>query len=152
MNRREIFANLASMYAVLRLDRFSPPEMGQSGTGNGKSYALRKFVMPMYPPLARQVGIEGKVVALATLPPEGLIVSVTIVSGHPLLGEHVSDSLKEWEFEAVEGTVKQAKIEFNFRLKGERIERIVHYRVSGRAPDNFEIETNPVPNVHPSAE
>jgi TonB family protein len=125
--------------------------MHQSQTSGGKGYALRKLVMPMYPHLARQTGIEGKVVAFATLSPEGLVASATIVSGHPLLAQEVLNYLKEWEFEVLEGQAKQAKIEFNFLLKGNRDERIVHYRISGRTPDNFEIETNPAPNEHPSA-
>jgi len=150
MNRREVFANLASTCAALSLDRFSSPDIGQSGTGNGKRFELRKFVMPMYPPLARQVGIEGKVVALAALSPEGVVASVRIVSGHPALAEHVADCLKAWEFAAVESQEHQKKLEFNFILKGARAERIVHYRISGSAPDNFEIETNPF--LHESAE
>ena len=97
---------------------------------------------------ARQVGIEGKVVALATLSPDGLVTSSISVSGHPLLAQEVIDCLKEWEFETLESQTKQAKIEFNFLLKGERAERIVQYRISGRTPDNFAIETNPAPNVH----
>jgi TonB family protein len=149
MNRREIFAKIASLCAVLRLDGFNPPKMLQSQSLNAKDFALRKFVMPMYPHLARQVGIEGKVVALATLSPDGLVTSAISVSGHPLLAQEVIDCLKEWQFEALESQIRQEKIEFNFLLKGERAERIVHYRISGNTPDNFEVETNPAPNMHP---
>lgn len=149
MNRREMFANLASICAVLRLKGFSP-EVRLRGTEGGKSCLVRKFVLPMYPPLARQVGIEGKVVVLANLSPDGLVASVTIVSGHSLLLGHVEDCLKNWEFEAVGDQVKQAKLEFNFVLKGDRVERILSYRVSGKMPGYFEIETNPSTNVYSS--
>lgn len=107
--------------------------------------------MPMYPPLARQVGIEGKVVALVNLSPDGLVASVTIVSGHPLLLGYVEDCLKNWEVEAVGDQVKKAKLEFNFLLKGDHAERILSYRVSGQMPGYFEIETNPYTNVYSSA-
>ena len=90
-------------------------------------------------------------VALANLSPDGLVATVTIVSGHPLLLGHVEDCLKNWEFEAAGDQIKQAKLEFNFLLKGDRDERILSYRFSSKMPGYFEIETNPYTNVYSSA-
>ncbi|MFZ5929318.1 MAG: energy transducer TonB [Acidobacteriota bacterium] len=55
-------------------------------------------VLPAYPPLARQARIEGKVVFKAVISAEGLIQSLQLVSGHPLLVEAAREAVRQWRY------------------------------------------------------
>jgi periplasmic protein TonB len=55
-------------------------------------------VSPVYPPLARQARVQGVVVMEALINREGLIESLHIVSGHPLLNQAALDAVKQWKY------------------------------------------------------
>lgn len=55
-------------------------------------------VIPVYPPLARQARIEGKVVFRAVISAQGLIQSLELVSGHPLLVGAAREAVRQWRY------------------------------------------------------
>jgi protein TonB len=53
---------------------------------------------PEYPPVARQLRIEGNVELEATVSETGTVEEVTIVSGNPVLTKPAAEALKRWKF------------------------------------------------------
>jgi protein TonB len=70
----------------------------RQGTGVQAARLIHQ-VQPAYPPLARQVRIQGIVVLEAVISKEGSITSLRVVSGHPLLTESALDAVKQWRYE-----------------------------------------------------
>ncbi|HEY6252018.1 MAG TPA: TonB family protein [Candidatus Angelobacter sp.] len=63
------------------------------------SQNLVKKIDPTLPQLAKQVGgIGGSVVLDATISPEGKVISVKAISGHPMLIQCVMDAVRQWEY------------------------------------------------------
>lgn len=57
-------------------------------------------VEPIYPVLARQVRIEGRVELHAIIATDGTIQSLQIVSGHPLLVQSALQAVRQWRYRA----------------------------------------------------
>jgi protein TonB len=55
-------------------------------------------VNPVYPPLARQARVQGVVVMEAVISREGLIESLQVVTGHPLLNQAALDAVRQWKY------------------------------------------------------
>jgi protein TonB len=59
---------------------------------------LTKKVEPTVPPLAKAVGVGGTVVADIIIDPAGKVISVTIISGHPMLAPAFIETVKQWQY------------------------------------------------------
>jgi TonB family protein len=70
-------------------------------------------VVPVYPPLARQMDISGKVKIEAVVAPDGHVKSTHAVGGSPLLIQAADQALKTWKFEAGPKQTTEI-IEFDF--------------------------------------
>ena len=56
-------------------------------------------VLPLYPPIAKQIGAQGPVVLHAVISREGLVESLRVVtSAHPLLNDAAIDAVRQWRF------------------------------------------------------
>jgi len=126
------------LLALVVLVLFSePPAWGhQSGAGAGTAKQtdegttavkpeqaeqnLVKKVAPVYPPLAKQARIQGKVKLQAVISKTGRVDSVNVLSGHPLLVQAAVDAVKQWQYKPflVDGqpVVASAEIEVPFSL------------------------------------
>jgi TonB family protein len=62
------------------------------------NYLIRR-VDPTYPPVARQAGIQGKVVLRVRIAKDGTVEGVEIKSGNPLLGQAAQDAVKQWRYQ-----------------------------------------------------
>jgi TonB family protein len=60
--------------------------------------AVTSKVAPEYPPIARQLKIEGAVELEAVVTESGVVEKVNIVSGNPVLTRPASDAIKKWKF------------------------------------------------------
>jgi len=60
--------------------------------------ALITKVQAPYPPIARQLKIEGSVELEALVTENGTVEQVSIVSGNPVLTRPASDAIKKWKF------------------------------------------------------
>lgn len=60
---------------------------------------LVEHVAPIYPPLAKQARIQGKVVMDITVDTDGKVVNIKVVMGHPLLVQAAMDAAKQWVYE-----------------------------------------------------
>lgn len=55
-------------------------------------------VPPIYPAIARQMGITGTVVVNATVDPTGKVLKAESTSGNKLLATAAIDAVKQWKF------------------------------------------------------
>ena len=60
--------------------------------------AVTTKVPPDYPPIARQLKIEGAVELEALVSESGAVEKVNIVSGNPVLTRPAVDAVKKWKF------------------------------------------------------
>jgi len=77
-------------------------------------------VTPVYPPLARQARISGIVRLEAVISRSGMIESLQVMSGHPLLTQSALDAVRQWVYQpTLLNTVPVevlTQIEVNFKL------------------------------------
>jgi protein TonB len=88
--------------------------------GNVLEAKLVKRVMPVYPPLARQMRLSGTVRLEGVISRAGHVINLQVVSGHPMLTAAALDAVRQWIYsptllngEAVEVI---APIEVHFTL------------------------------------
>ena len=60
--------------------------------------AVTTKVNPEYPPIAKQLKIEGAVELEAVVSETGTVEKVNIVSGNPVLTRPAADAIKKWKF------------------------------------------------------
>jgi TonB family protein len=60
--------------------------------------AVTNKVAPDYPPIAKQLKIEGAVELEVLVAESGTVEKVNIVSGNPVLTRPASDAVKKWRF------------------------------------------------------
>ncbi len=72
---------------------------------------LIKKVNPVYPKIARKVGIKGRVIVEATTDAYGRVSIVKVINGHPLLNNAAITAIKQWVYEPyiVNGISKPVK-------------------------------------------
>ena len=61
-------------------------------------------VPPVYPPIARQMGITGTVVVTATIDASGKVIKAESSSGNKLLATAAIDAVKQWKFAPGDGS------------------------------------------------
>jgi len=67
--------------------------------GRVKEPRLLSSVLPVYPPLARQSGVEGNVIIQADIDTAGNVVGMKVVSGPALLHQAAMDAVRRWKYE-----------------------------------------------------
>lgn len=106
---------LALSFAVLAFA--ADPELRIS-EGEAKKAAIVKSA-PVYPPMARQLNITGRVEVEAVVGADGVVESVSIVAGNPILTKASVEAVKKWRFRPFEtagAPVRAiASLSFDFR-------------------------------------
>jgi protein TonB len=94
-----------------------PPRLVSQGVMNARAISQPS---PIYPPLARQARIQGRVQLEAFISKIGTIESLRLVSGHPLLAQAALDAVKQWRYRPTllngEPVEVLTTIEVNFTL------------------------------------
>jgi TonB family protein len=82
---------------------FAPLALAPTGVrSQERSESSRKVinrVTPQYPSLARSMNIQGSVKADVLVAPNGVVKSVEVKGGHPLLAQAAQNALREWKWE-----------------------------------------------------
>jgi TonB family protein len=63
--------------------------------------AIVSKVQPEYPPVAKQLKLEGTVELEAMIAPDGTVDDVKILTGNPVLTRAAAQALKKWKFAPV---------------------------------------------------
>ena len=70
-------------------------------------------VQPKYPPLARQLKLNGKVKVEVTVTPDGRVRETRTIGGSPILVNAALDAIKMWRYEASpKETVEVIELDF----------------------------------------
>jgi periplasmic protein TonB len=85
-----------------------------------QSANLIRKTQPVYPPLAKQARISGKVVLNAVISKDGTIQNLTVASGHPLLVNAAVEAVRTWVYRPTmlngEAVEVSTTIDVNFTL------------------------------------
>jgi len=94
----------AQISDVLNFRRTAPPRNGSPPTkrwrvsdGVEQGLLIRE-VKPVYPPLARQAGVQGEVILLAVIGKDGRIENLRVISGNQLLVKAAWDAVVQWRY------------------------------------------------------
>jgi TonB family protein len=88
---------------------------------------LMKKVAPVYPPLARQAHIQGRVILKVRISKSGDVVNLQLVSGHPILAPAAIEAVKQWKYQP-------------YLLYGDPIEAETNVTVNFTLPDKPPVE------------
>jgi TonB family protein len=86
---------LAAMAVMLFAAPKSFAQTERSPNAEEQGVVLTNLSPPTYPPLAKQAHITGEVILELSVEQDGRLVSVTVVSGHPLLEQGALDSVHQ---------------------------------------------------------
>jgi len=79
-------------------------------------------VQPDYPPLAKQVRVQGQVVLRAMISREGTIENLQVLGGHPTLVQAAVDAVRQWRYRPYllngEPVEVETEVKVNFVLSG----------------------------------
>jgi hypothetical protein len=98
-----------------------------------------------YPPLARQVQIQGTVIVKLTIAANGTVIATESPDAHPLLKDDTEKLLKKWTFGCAycsSAAPYEKTIKFIYRLNGEGIS-YDDSRVVMELPDEITITASP---------
>jgi periplasmic protein TonB len=70
-----------------------------------------KIVRPIYPELARQAHIEGRVSLSCLIRIDGTIDKIEVKKGHPLLIQAATDAVSKWKFKPMKLNGKAVEME-----------------------------------------
>ena len=73
-------------------------------------------VAPVYPDVARRMGVYGIVKLSVVVAPNGTVKSSKVIGGHPVLVNAAMDAMKQWKFESAP-TESSGIVEFKFQPK-----------------------------------
>jgi protein TonB len=72
------------------------PVRPQKVGGDVQAAKLVTKVIPVYPPMARQVRVSGNVELIGVIAKDGSIQQLQVVSGHPLLVKAALEAVRQW--------------------------------------------------------
>jgi TonB family protein len=85
-------------------------------TSGQETRRLRSGDPPEYPELAKRLNIRGLARVQASIAPNGSVLEVKELGGHPLLVDALGRAVKKWKYEAAD---KTSNIEVKFRFPSE---------------------------------
>jgi len=109
MCKRETVCGLA-LLAVLAIGFSLAQEAVKKVTRAEALQAATSKVQPDYPPIARQLKVEGVVELEALVGENGKVEKVTIVSGNAMLTRAGAEALKQWKFTPFTEDAKPVKV------------------------------------------
>ncbi len=74
-----------------------PPQAVRVG-GNIKEPKKIKYVVPVYPPIAKSARIQGTVTLECTISPQGRVMDIRVIRSLPLLDQAAIDAVRQWVF------------------------------------------------------
>ena len=81
---------------------------------------LTNKVLPIYPPLAKSVRLQGAVVLAIVIGKDGSVEEIKLVSGHPLLAPAAMEAVKQWTYKPTmlngQPVQVQTQVTVNFSL------------------------------------
>jgi TonB family protein len=87
------------MLAFLTVAIPGTPLLAQQAQPETHRQVVQKLA-PLYPELAKAMKLSGMVRMAVKVAPNGRVVSVEVLGGHPIFARVAVDSVRQWRFEA----------------------------------------------------
>jgi len=109
---------ILSLVVVSMFPGLAQEAQKKASRAEGMSAAVSK-VQPDYPPIARQLKIQGVVELEAVVDTSGEVEKVNIVNGSPVLTKPCAEALKKWKFKPFteDGKAVTALVPVSFTFK-----------------------------------
>lgn len=91
-------SNLLNSGRTITPRNASTPAKRWRVSGGVEQGLLIQQVKPIYPPLARQAGVQGEVILQAVIGKDGRIEDLRVISGNPLLVKAARDAVIQWRY------------------------------------------------------
>ena len=88
---------------------FLPAGLAQDSTER----KVKSKVEPVYPDIAKKMGITGNVKLQLVVSANGLVKETKVIGGHPILVNAAVDAVKKWRFETASAETTETR-EFHF--------------------------------------
>ena len=88
---------------------FAPAGLAQ----NSVDRKVKSRVSPVYPEIARKMGLTGNVKLQLVVAPNGEVRETKVIGGHPILVNAAVDAVKKWKFETASAE-STGTVEFRF--------------------------------------
>ena len=88
---------------------FPPAGLAQ----NNVDRKVKSKVSPVYPEIARKMGLTGNVRLQLVVAPNGEVRETKVIGGHPILVNAAVDAVKKWKFETASAE-STGTVEFRF--------------------------------------
>jgi TonB family protein len=92
LTKKRILLPLLAAFALSAQDGIKKVTLAEANA------AIATKTPPEYPPMGRQLKIEGKVELEAVVTETGAVEKVNIVSGNPVLTKPAAEAVKHWKF------------------------------------------------------
>jgi TonB family protein len=66
---------------------------------DGQDRKIKTRINPVYPDIARRMGLAGSVKLQVVIAPNGTVKETKVIGGHPILVNAAVDAVKKWKFE-----------------------------------------------------
>jgi TonB family protein len=96
----------AAFLMLLGLFVYAPTLLAQQEQSDGARKIVSR-VMPRYPEMARTLNIKGSVKAEALVRPNGVVKSVDVKGGHPVLVRAAQEAIYRWKWEPSEHETRE---------------------------------------------
>jgi TonB family protein len=80
---------------------------------DGSDRKVKSKIAPVYPEIARKMGLTGTVKILVVVSPNGTVKETKVIGGHPILVNAVVAAVKKWRFEPA-SSESTGTLEFKF--------------------------------------
>lgn len=107
-------ASVRAAIALLLIVSAVPAACFQAGQTQTASRKVKLSAPPDYPELAKKMNLHGIARVLLTVAPEGRVVTVKELGGHPVLVAALVDAVKKWRYEPAD---RESLIEVKFEFK-----------------------------------
>jgi TonB family protein len=88
----------------------SPPGRAQDAIER----KVKTRITPIYPDLARKMGLSGSVKLEVVVSPNGTVKETKVIGGHPILVNAALEAVKKWKFETASAE-STGTLEFKFQ-------------------------------------
>ena len=105
-----------ALLPVLAVCALAQGELKKVTQSEAVSAAVSK-VQPEYPPIARQLKLQGVAELEMVVAEDGTVEKVNIVSGNPVLTKPSSEALKKWKFKPFVQDGKPVKVTASMSFK-----------------------------------
>ena len=94
---------------AIGMSGFAQSELKKISYAEAKA-AVQSRVQPEYPPMAKQLKVQGEVELEALVGEDGAVEKVNIVSGNAVLTKPAAEALKKWKFKPFTADGKPVKV------------------------------------------